>query len=216
MTDLSRFWKRLASTLDASTWLILYHRVIWACFSSRKLDPPCSFDWSVELALTNDWLLSCQMLLPVHYLFFRFFYHFIFLLDSYFWNLPFASVRQCKFVMDKVNIPEEEWTAKRASVALLQNTTFPALANSSRKVSRLGFRLICSSNANTRQCLFWKTVTPTQQSWMTTRCCVLPGCYDCCGAIGCMALTAGPCGWMLLSINSTKLDPKKSLYKRLS
>jgi hypothetical protein len=59
-------------------------------------------------------------------------------IDSYFWNLPFASVRQCKFVMDKANIPEYEWTAKR-----------------------------------------------------------------------CVALTAGPCGWMRLSINGTKLDPKK-------
>ena len=32
---------------------------------------------------------------------------------SYFWNLPFASVRQCKFVMDKADIPEDEWMAKR-------------------------------------------------------------------------------------------------------
>ncbi len=29
-------------------------------------------------------------------------------IDSYFWKLPFPSVRQCKFVMDKANIPEDE------------------------------------------------------------------------------------------------------------
>ncbi len=30
------------------------------------------------------------------------------LIDSYFWNLPFASVRQCKFVMDRADILEDE------------------------------------------------------------------------------------------------------------
>ena len=29
-------------------------------------------------------------------------------IDSYFWYLPFASVRQCRYVMDKEDIPEEE------------------------------------------------------------------------------------------------------------
>ena len=38
-------------------------------------------------------------------------------IDSYFWNLPFASVRQCKFVMDKANISEDEWMAKRKALA---------------------------------------------------------------------------------------------------
>ncbi len=38
---------------------------------------------------------------------------FQYIIDSYFWNLPFASVRQCLFVMDMANIPEDEWTAKR-------------------------------------------------------------------------------------------------------
>jgi hypothetical protein len=38
-------------------------------------------------------------------------------IDSYFWNLSFASVRQCKFVLDKANIPEDEWMAKRAALA---------------------------------------------------------------------------------------------------
>ena len=42
-------------------------------------------------------------------------------IDSYFWNLPFASVRQCKFVMDKANIPEDEWTAKRVALAAEHN-----------------------------------------------------------------------------------------------
>ena len=38
-------------------------------------------------------------------------------IDSYFWYLPFASVRQCKFVMEHADIPEDEWTAKRAALA---------------------------------------------------------------------------------------------------
>ena len=38
-------------------------------------------------------------------------------IDSYFWYLPFASVRQCKFVMENADIPEDEWTAKRAALA---------------------------------------------------------------------------------------------------
>ena len=38
-------------------------------------------------------------------------------INSYFWNLPFASVRQCKFVMDKADIPEDEWMAKRKALA---------------------------------------------------------------------------------------------------
>ena len=40
---------------------------------------------------------------------------------SYFWNLPFASVRQCKYVMDKADIPEDEWTSKRAALAAEHN-----------------------------------------------------------------------------------------------
>jgi hypothetical protein len=42
-------------------------------------------------------------------------------IDSYFWNLPFASVRQCKFVMDKADIPEDEWMSKRATLAAEHN-----------------------------------------------------------------------------------------------
>ena len=38
-------------------------------------------------------------------------------IDSYFWYLLFASVRQCKFVMENADIPEDEWTAKRAALA---------------------------------------------------------------------------------------------------
>ncbi len=38
-------------------------------------------------------------------------------IDSYFWYLPFASVRQCKYVMDKADIPEDEWMARRAALA---------------------------------------------------------------------------------------------------
>ena len=35
-------------------------------------------------------------------------------IDSYFWYMPFCSVRQCKHVMDVVaKVPEEEWVAKR-------------------------------------------------------------------------------------------------------
>jgi hypothetical protein len=39
------------------------------------------------------------------------------LIDSYFWNLPFASVRQCEFVMDRADIPEDEWKAKHDALA---------------------------------------------------------------------------------------------------
>ena len=74
------------------------------------------------------------------------------LIDSYFWNLPFASVRQCKFVMDRADIPEDEWKAKRDALAAEHN--LPTLANSSQKVSRLGCRLICSRIADPRLCLF--------------------------------------------------------------
>ena len=37
--------------------------------------------------------------------------------DSYFWNLLFASVGQCKFVIDKADIPEDVWMAKRKAHA---------------------------------------------------------------------------------------------------
>ena len=37
--------------------------------------------------------------------------------DSYFWYLPFASVRQCKYVMDKAGITLDEWTTKRSDLA---------------------------------------------------------------------------------------------------
>ena len=49
-------------------------------------------------------------------------------IDSYFWNLPFASVRQCKYVMDNADIPEDEWTSKRAVLAAEHNLKmwFPA------------------------------------------------------------------------------------------
>ncbi len=46
------------------------------------------------------------------------------LIDSYFWNLPFASVRQCKFIMDRghrADIPEDEWKAKRDALAAEHN-----------------------------------------------------------------------------------------------
>ncbi len=42
-------------------------------------------------------------------------------INSYFWNLPFASVRQCKVIMDKANIPDDEWTAKRTALAEERN-----------------------------------------------------------------------------------------------
>jgi hypothetical protein len=38
-------------------------------------------------------------------------------IDSYFWYLPFASVRQCKYVLDKAQISTDEWTAKRDDLA---------------------------------------------------------------------------------------------------
>jgi hypothetical protein len=39
------------------------------------------------------------------------------LLDSYFWYLPFASVRQCKYVMERAKIQDDEWMTKRAALA---------------------------------------------------------------------------------------------------
>ncbi len=39
------------------------------------------------------------------------------LIDSYFWYLPFANVRQCKYIMDKADITEDEWMSKRAALA---------------------------------------------------------------------------------------------------
>ena len=44
------------------------------------------------------------------------------LIDSYFWYLPFASVRQCKYVMEQSRIPEDEWMTKRAALAEEHNT----------------------------------------------------------------------------------------------
>ena len=38
-------------------------------------------------------------------------------IDSYFWYLPFASVRQCKYVLDKAQISTDEWMAKRDDLA---------------------------------------------------------------------------------------------------
>ena len=38
-------------------------------------------------------------------------------IDSYFWYLPFASVRQCKYVMEMAKIPDDEWMGKRAALA---------------------------------------------------------------------------------------------------
>ena len=38
-------------------------------------------------------------------------------IDSYFWNLPFASARQCKYVLDKANIPDDIVATKRAALA---------------------------------------------------------------------------------------------------
>ena len=43
-------------------------------------------------------------------------------IDSYFWYMPFCSVRQCKHVMDVVaKIPEEEWVAKRNEIRAEHN-----------------------------------------------------------------------------------------------
>ncbi len=33
-------------------------------------------------------------------------------MDSYYWYLLFASVRQCKNIMDKAKIQEDEWRSK--------------------------------------------------------------------------------------------------------
>ncbi len=38
-------------------------------------------------------------------------------IDSNFWYLPCASVRQCKYVMDKAGIGYDKWTGKSADLA---------------------------------------------------------------------------------------------------
>ena len=43
-------------------------------------------------------------------------------IDIYFLNLPFASVRQCKYVMERAKIPDDEWMTKRDSLAEEHNT----------------------------------------------------------------------------------------------
>ncbi len=39
------------------------------------------------------------------------------IMDSYFWYLPLASVRQSKYVMDRAKIPEDELRTKREDLA---------------------------------------------------------------------------------------------------
>ena len=117
-------------------------------------------------------------------------------IDSYFWNLPFASVRQCKYVMDNADIPEDEWTSKRAALAAEHNLP------GAREQLAEGSKIWLQAD------MFKQHSTNRQWSWMT-RCCFLP-CSYCCEAIDYKALTAVPCGLMLLSIKSTKLDPKSA------
>jgi hypothetical protein len=38
-------------------------------------------------------------------------------IDSDFWYLPFASVRQSKYVMEMAKFPDDVWIAKRAALA---------------------------------------------------------------------------------------------------
>ena len=37
-------------------------------------------------------------------------------IDSYFWYMPFANVRQCKIVLEKAKIPDDTWMKKRAAI----------------------------------------------------------------------------------------------------
>jgi hypothetical protein len=60
-------------------------------------------------------------------------------LDSYFWYLPFASVRQCKYVLDKAQIGADEWTAKRADLAEEHKTP------DAREQLKQGFKNLMSS-----------------------------------------------------------------------
>lgn len=47
----------------------------------------------------------------------------------YFWYLPFSSVNQCKYVIDKAGIGCDEWTSKLADLAedSVKNTSCLAL-----------------------------------------------------------------------------------------
>jgi hypothetical protein len=69
------------------------------------------------------------------------------IMDSYFWYLPFVSVRQCKlkYVMDNAKTPEDEWRTKREDLAV--NTRRLAHASPSGLDSMLGWRLISTNSA---------------------------------------------------------------------
>jgi hypothetical protein len=62
------------------------------------------------------------------------------IMDSYFCYLPFASVRQCKYVMDWAKIPEDEGRTKREDLADVQKTT------GARKSLRAGLKAWLASD----------------------------------------------------------------------
>jgi hypothetical protein len=52
------------------------------------------------------------------------------LMDSVFWYLTFASVRQGKYVMDKARIAQDEWMSKRDDLRLAEEHKTPGARES--------------------------------------------------------------------------------------
>ncbi len=80
------------------------------------------------------------------------------ILDSYFWYLPFVSVRQCKYVLDKAQIGTDEWMTKRADLAEEHKTP------DAREQLRQGFKDWMSSDSFKEH---RSTAVPVTKSTMT-------------------------------------------------
>ena len=99
------------------------------------------------------------------------------LIDSYFWYLPFASVRhcqwQCKYVMDKADIPDDEWMSKRA--ALAEEHQMPGAHDSLREgfKSWLQSDLFKQRRSKTVFVPFLFQKAPRPSLWRTIRSCPL-------------------------------------------
>ena len=139
------------------------------------------------------------------------------LIDSYLWYLPFASVRQCKYVMEMPKIlTMSGWPNVRS---LLKSTRRTAHASRLQRVSKLGCSRICSSHADPSCCSLLRA--PSRLSclirvasrerhgcagklWMR--------CYRVAVLWGhtlAPSLAAVPCGLKRLAIKRMKMEPKK-------
>ncbi len=93
-----------------------------------------------------------------------------------FWYLPFASVRQCKYVMDKAQIGADKWMGKRADLAK-EHKTPDAREQLKQGFKDWTFRPICTGNNDQLRFLFRKA--PRRSSWKISRGRLLPGCEIC-------------------------------------